>query len=297
MNWYLPLYVSALVKTAVSSLNIMPFKTSVAFTAEEIAAHNKHLPLILSTARNYLQNTWSDHVEFHKTHGVSRYYGDRNSTLNEPKERIAALKAAGASAKLVHDLKPISCVGLARDALRAGFLAANDPVLEQAILKIEAYAKANHLDGSAIIDALQRLGWKVLYWNPDPSKNEAWDEEDGLRTSRGWHAERYRTVRSSKTYYFNRVDDSELLVGFGTNVPDAFTQVPFFVGVAHTGYHVFPGFLGRVIEAHSMRALQSKDNIENSPFNPLAKGGAPRWTNSEKYRSGLICVPPGFLPL
>ena len=38
----------------------------------------------------------------------------------------------------------------------------------------------------------------------------------------------------------------------------------------------------------------ARDNIEVAPFNPLAQGGAPRWTRSEKYRSGLIAVPQDF---
>jgi hypothetical protein len=66
------------------------------------------------------------------------------------------------------------------------------------------------------------------------------------------------------------------------------------VGIAHAGYHVFPGRKGDVIEAHSMRNIAARDNIEFSEFNPLATGGGPRWTNSEKYRSGLIVVPEDF---
>ena len=56
----------------------------------------------------------------------------------------------------------------------------------------------------------------------------------------------------------------------------------------------FPGLAGKVVEAHSMRTMIAKDNIEVAPFNPLATGGAPRWTSSEKYRSGLIAVPSAF---
>ena len=89
------------------------------------------------------------------------------------------------------------------------------------------------------------------------------------------------------------MDDKSLLVGFGTTVPAEFRNVPFFVGVAHTGYHVFPGFAGDIIEAHSTRRLDSIDNLERSAFNPLKAGGGPRWTTTEKYRSGLVGIPPG----
>ena len=66
------------------------------------------------------------------------------------------------------------------------------------------------------------------------------------------------------------------------------------MGFAHIGYHVFLGFHGRVIEAHSVRDLFAMDNMENTEFNPLA-GGGPKSTKSEIYRSGLIAVPPGYL--
>src|SRR5206468_3842722 len=75
------------------------------------------------------------------------------------------------------------------------------------------------------------------------------------------------------------VDDKALLVGFGTSPPAQFKGVPFFVGTAHAGYHVFPGFSGRIIEAHSMRELTGFDNLQVSNFNPLDQGhgGGPVW--------------------
>lgn len=95
-------------------------------------------------------------------------------------------------------------------------------------------------------------------------------------------------------YYESKVDNASRLVNFATTPPAAFKNVPLFIGIAHAGYHVFPGRRGDVIEAHSMRNLDARDNLEVAPFNPLAAGGAPRWTRSEKYRSGLIAVPQNF---
>ena len=43
-----------------------------------------------------------------------------------------------------------------------------------------------------------------------------------------------------------------------------------------------------------MREMIARDNIEVSQFNPLATGGGPRWTASERYRSGVIAVPQDF---
>lgn len=268
------------------------FKGAVDFSAEEKAAHSRHIGTIAKVARKHLEKVWDEHLAFYRKNGVSKFYGDRNLSLNTRSKRIDALRQAGAPPSLVDQLQPTSCVGLTLESLGAGFRAPGDPHLVQAWDKIVRFARANALDGCSVLHALQKLGWKIHYWNPSPQDNERWDREDGNRLSRGWHAYRYLTVNRSSTYYFNKVDDKTLLVGFNTQVPAAFRRVPYFVGIAHTGYHVFPGFTGDVIEAHSTRKLKSIDNLEKSPFNPLANGGGPRWTSSEKYRSGLIGVPP-----
>ena len=268
------------------------FRGSVEFSAEEKAAHARHIGTITKVARQYLDDIWKEHLAFHRRNGVSKFYGDRSLTLNTREKRIAALRAAGASTALVDQLQPTSCIGLTMNSLAAGFRTPKDPALDRAWQKIATYTRANALDGCALLNALQKLGWRIAYWNPSPANNAAWDQQDGNRKSRGWHAYRYSTVMNKGTYYFNKVDDKSLLVGFGTNVPGEFRRQPFFVGVAHTGYHVFPGMVGDVIEAHSTRPLASVTNLEKSPFNPLATGGAPRWTASEMYRSGLVGIPP-----
>jgi hypothetical protein len=268
------------------------FTGTVEFTADEIAAHQRHLGAITRNARRYLENVYSDHLAFHRRHGVSKYYGDRSTLLNTRAKRIEALRRAGAPVSLVDQLKSTSCIGLSLEALATGFRAPGDANLESAFRKIDRFARANDLDGSAVLHALQKLGWRVYFWNPSPQDNARWDAEERNWASKGWHAYRFSTVNNRGNYYYNRVDDKTLLVGFGTQVPGAFRSAPFFIGVAHTGYHVFPGFEGGVIEAHSTRALSSVNNLEKSPFNPLGSGGGPRWTPTEKYRSGLIALPP-----
>ena len=95
-----------------------------------------------------------------------------------------------------------------------------------------------------------------------------------------------------KIYYHVPVDDATTLVGFQTAVPESFQKIPFFIGTAHSGYHVFPGFFGNVIEGHSMLPLTARNNVELSLFNPLVPSGGPRGTQGEKYRSGIIAIPP-----
>jgi hypothetical protein len=171
--------------------------------------------------------------------------------------------------------------------------------------KIHAQLKIDQkFYGTDLQIMLQQLGWKLYYWNPDPSKNAAWDADDQklnpLKPGRKWmpvwggHALRYASAKNKSIYYDAAIDNSTKLVGFIKSPPASFKTVPVFVGIAHAGYHVFPGRRGDVIEAHSMRQMIAEDNIEVAPFNPLGTGGAPRWTNSEKYRSGVIAVPEDF---
>lgn len=286
------LLVLALLAVALPASVLAGFRSSVEFTAAEKAAHAQHIGTITKVSRQYLEDIWKEHLAFYRRHRVSKFYGDRNLSLNTRAKRIAALRAAGAPTSLVDQLQPTSCIGLTLAALGRAFHAPGDPALVSAWAKALAFTRANDLDGCALLHALQKLGWRIAYWNPAPQNNEMWDRQDGNRRSKGWHAYRYLTVNRYGTYYFNKVDDKSLLVGFGTNVPAAFRSAPFFVGIAHTGYHVFPGFKGDVIEAHSTRPLNSIDNLEKSPFNPLATGGGPRWTSTEWYRSGLIGLPP-----
>ncbi|MBK1831117.1 hypothetical protein JIN77_10295 [Verrucomicrobiaceae bacterium R5-34] len=275
-----------------SSAHGAGFKGEVEFTDAEVESHATHARLIVSKARGYLQSTWQDHITFYNKNGVSKYYGDRSKKLNTVGKRRRMLRKYGVSPDLEASLKPTSCIGLTLNALEKGFKEPEDENLISAWAKIEKFTRNNGVDGTALVHALQKLGWRIYYWNPDPEQNEVWDKEEINWQSKGYHSYRYIMLKRKGTYYFNKVDDTKLLVGFGKVVPEEFIKLPFFVGVAHTGYHIFPGMNGEVIEAHSTRALNSKDNLEKSKFNPLGTGGGPRWTRTEKYRSGLIAVPP-----
>ena len=229
--------------------------------------------------------------------------------------KFASVRDRGVAAELARikpdlikrekELKDISCVDLTRRCLGSAFEAVG---MGDTWRKIDDHVRANGVSGIEMQKGLVDLGWVSLYWNPDPSQNAAWDKEDRalnpLIPTRVWmpvwggHAENYGSVTKKSTYYKVPIRDSRTLVGFQTQTPELFKKVPFFVGTAHSGYHVFPGTYGQVVEGHSVRALSSKDNLEFSDFNPLDQEhhGGPKWTNSEHYRSGVIVVPPGMLP-
>jgi len=303
LSWLLPVVAFAQSKPSDLVIN-----------SQEKAVYLQYKNIISQTASQCLQRTWKTHLDFFNKYGISKYYGDRNPAIDTREERLAVIRRVGAPDSIVDQLEGMSCIGLTRKCLKEGFDATQNPVLINLWSRIDRNTIANGTSGVVLIQHLQKLGWKVLYWNPRPDLNEKWDAEDpyltvgrpvnwdsGVRNEFGqfiynpaWgmHAMRYDMVMRRDLYYTVRVDDKSTLVGFDRVLPESFKAAPFFVGVAHAGYHVFPGSYSKVIEAHSMRRLDAIDNLEVGEFNPLATGGAPRWTRIEKYRSGIIAVPP-----
>ena len=306
--------------------------SEVNFTPEEIAANAMNAPKISETSAACLTRYWNSHTAFHKQRGYSKYYGNRNPKYKTPELRKQALlallpelakkvrkKDPAALAELdtrERELENTSCIGLALTCLGEGFKSAGMDATWQ---KIWDWIGRPGPEGEPLFygtdlqKALVDLGWKSLYWNPDLSMNEEWDElekafnplQEGKEWNPVWggHAYRWSQVLRKKEYYGVPVHDIRTLVNFGITPGAEFKTVPFYVGTAHAGYHVFPGFRGQVIEAHSMRELRSRENLEVGMFNPLYQpvngvqggNGAPKWTRSEHYRSGVIVVPPGYL--
>lgn len=272
------------------------------FTSAEKSKHRNSLDKFNDAASDFLDWVYADHIAFFKQWGVSKYYGNRKPEHQTKALRIAQLAKYGKPAFLADQQVATACITLAMQAMERGFNATDMPNTWKKIndqLRI-----GQKFYGTDLQIMLQQLGWKIYYWNPDPSKNAEWDAEDKQlnppassgkwRPEWGGHALRYASAINKGVYYDSKVDNATKLVGFKKSPAAAFKDVPIFVGIAHAGYHVFPGRGGDVIEAHSMRTMDSIENIEFSKFNPLASGGGPRWTASLKYRSGLICVPSDF---
>ncbi len=278
------------------------------------------------------------HNKFYKQRGYSKFYGNRHPKHKTEEGRRAVLlqllpqleqkvrrgdpAALAELAKREAELEATSCVGLTLKCLGEGFNAAGQKDTWDRIFTWVGRTGADGAPmfyGTDLQKALVDLGWKSVYFNPDISQNDEWDMLDkesnpskGLNPTTGkeqwnpvWggHAYRWAMVKRNRDYYGIPVQDIQTLVNFGIEPPADFKAIPFFVGTAHAGYHVFPGFKGNIIEAHSMRELKSINNMEVGAFNPLYQelngiqggNGAPKWTKSEHYRSGMIVVPPGML--
>ncbi len=270
------------------------FRGSIEFTPQEISDHQTDVDTIVPAAAECLKKTYDKHLAFHRRYGISPFYGDQSkfSKLTYDQKK-AYVRSLGKNENLVDQMETISCVGLAMRCLSQGFIAVKKEKLWK---RIEAHLKLNAVDGTALQYSLRKLGWKTLYWNPQISMNEEWDRQEKLRNpenrqrSWGWHAYRWATIQKMGMYYDNAVDDKSTLVNFKTTQPLALKNLPFFLGTAHTGYHVFPGRNGQVIESHSLRNITDITTIESSEFNPLKPNGGPQGT----MYSGLMSVPPGY---
>ncbi len=291
------------------------------FTEAEIQYHQQTAPQVAQLTAQCINNIWSTHVNFHRRYGFSKYYGNRHAGKNyhlvDVRKATLRQNFPQLSQRAINEGAPqmesTACITMVLGCLEQSFQQTGQAGTWSK-LKSWVGRKNPRTGGSVnwfgheLQLALIDLGWRSLYWNPDPRQNAQWDAEENeiwQRTvpekphdpKRGQHVATYNSVVRRGLYYTVPVHDRQTLVGFGTRPPQSFRNIPFFVAIAHLGYHVFPGSFGRVVEAHSMRRLGGFDNIEMGEFNPLMAnqhGYAPRWTNIELYRSGIMVVPPGF---
>lgn len=276
------------------SIALAAFKGSIEFTLEEIYEHPIDVNTIVPVAADCLKKSYAHHLEFHRLHGISPFYGDQSKFGKlTHQQRKEFLRSIGKDENLVDKMESISCVGLALRCLSRGFKAVGK---EHIWTRINDHLRLNAVDGTALQYSMRKLGWKTLYWNPDVSMNAEWDNQEKLRNpennyrSWGWHVYRWYTLGKNNMYYDNPVDDKTTLVNFGIKPPLIFKKLPFFLGTAHTGYHVFLGLNGKIIEGHSLRAITDITTLEYSEFNPLTPTGGPQGS----MYSGLMAVPPGY---
>lgn len=303
----------------VFTFNLLASKTyngTIQFTEAEKQIHRDRINTFTTIGSQCLEDYKREHLNFFRNHCIrrngkklclSKFYGERRFSKKrgairyEDKKPLTylgdELRKWGFPVSWMNEMRQTSCVGMALDCLKKSFIGSGQ---ESTWNKIRRYTVVeNNSYGTALQFALQKLGWKVLYWNPAPYQTiqedmKKWDAQEKNWRSKGYHWWRYHTLTTEGRYYKNPVDDMTTLVGFDQSTPNYIKNVPFWIGTANTGYHVFPGKDEKVVEAHSTRDIHSIDNLEFSDFSPFRVGGGPRWSETEKYRSGLIAVPPGY---
>lgn len=287
---------------------IRGYKGYIEFSEEEKAEHRAGIAQVTKTSAACIRRHIQEQTEFWEMWKLSRFYGidsDWNRKWTQ-EQREALFTRMHVPLKEMAKLKPINCIMMTLSCLEQGFHAAGQEAHWQ---KIADFTALNNKTGTSLQFALQRLGWKVLYWNPDTTKARDWDEEEKARDKKiregnepenqfyfyGFHEVRLASVRKSMMYLYNPVDDATTLIDYQRTIPEKFRRVPFFVGTVHSGFHVFPGTFGHVIEAHNKSRPTNRRTIEDGAFDtlhprePHPNGGA-----YGRYRSGLIAVPPGY---
>jgi len=271
------------------------YRGSFSASSAEISKHRNEMRNFSSIVQSCLDYDYQHHVSFYRKYGFSPFYGSNSSfkRLSYSGKRNY-LSRIGKNPNLVDQMQITSCVGLATKCYERAF---NQTGQGATWSRLKRYIAANNYDGSSMIDGLRQLGWYVMYWNPDTAQNAEWDRDEKRKNPSnngtwGYHAWRYMTSTKHKKYYKNPIDDAETLVNFGTHPPRFLRNASLMLGVAHAGYHVFPGYEGVVIEAHSTRDIRDPNTVESAEFNPIQNGGAPRG----QYRSGILAVPPGSEP-
>lgn len=194
------------------------------------------------------------HRDAIRTRGYGTHYGD-HSNYRPP---------AGAS------LTESSCVVWAMECAAYAF----EKVGQSAVWnRIAANARRNQLKGTVLIKDLVQAGWTGIYWNPDTTD-----------TSDPEHSYSAHVARRSKTYYKIPVQDYVLdyrrkpradLTGI-----NKLDKVPFWVGCARGGRHVFCGTGANVSEFHWDYPATNPRAMELVTLKDYA------------WLSGIIAVPP-----
>lgn len=189
------------------------------------------------------------------------------------------------------DMEMTSPVLWALKHVKAAYTAAGKKERGEQIDRIvESSGSAAHI----LIMELQKDGWHSIYWNPDVNAPAEPNESKKSLHERSWQ-------EANRGEYMNgkiKVDYS--LVNYrpsprsktkkNTSSLTKLKRVPFWIGMANYGKHMFVGYHGHLSEAYSMEMPTSSRLIVDSEF--------ANWSGnyrSEKLLSGIIMVPPGSL--
>lgn len=186
--------------------------------------------------------------------GYGTHYGD-HSTYKPP---------PGAS------LTKSSCVVWAMECAEYAFDKVGMSAQWDAIAKI---TRRNQLKGTILIGELIKKNWTGIYWNPDTT-----DKADD-----GEHSYSNYIAKTKKTYYGVRVQDR--IVDYRRSTPDLtgiakLKKVPFWIGCAGGGRHVFCGTGGNVSEFHWDYPATDPNAMELKELQHYV------------WMSGIIAVPP-----
>jgi hypothetical protein len=174
--------------------------------------------------------------------------------------------------------------------------------------RINKFLNDNDRDGLALVYALRKLGWKVVYWNVDANAVPPLPEDRKIvGQTPADHVWSTKQAINNKEYYGVPIDSLMLnfspLKGSATKRDSSsfakLGNVPYYIGISHAGFHVWQGSYGDVTESHSFFDPADKRNIERGLFNPPYESPTGREVEYKGtkqtfyYYSGIIAIPPG----
>lgn len=258
------------------------------------------------------------HVNGLSQTGIGSMYGPKSSyALMNDKQKLDYINKSKKPGTLPEMPKETSCIGFVQNFLRTGYSLSGMGERYKEIDKRLAWSNGQ---GTHLLAELQKDGWKLLLWAPDARNPTTRVQNPSKDTAH--HTWAYGMAKQGKGYMKGVLSYGHVFEGLkidyvvsdyrptlpAINSEDAKTnhaaptktktlrnldadellqRIPFFVGVANGGYHVYLGSKGMVIESHSTRGPTDNTNIE---FRPLNQFGL---FKNESYLTGVIAVPPG----
>ncbi len=254
-----------------------------------------------ATLRSVSQ-TIENHFDAISRTGIGIMYGPRSryASLTDSEKLKFIEQNKKFAAKIIEPVET-SCIGFVQSQLRIGYQEAG---LGDRFKEIDKVIYGNSGQGTYLINELKKDGWKTIYWNPD--KRDPTERVVKPSISNDHHIWTWAMLRDGHKYMQDVMSYGKVFPGIAvdfmaldfrpTNPKKTklnevafkkLQELPFFVGVANGGYHVYMGSHGMIIESHSTRNPTDATNIELRPFNQFGM------LKNEGYLSGVIAVPPG----
>jgi hypothetical protein len=284
------------------------FKGSIDFTNAEIREHNFGLPALITTANKRtdefraIQNAWIERCGIGLLYG---YLSPYSKLTTAQREDYIKKNATCPTPPKVSDIYVTSCEYFVNKYLQKGF----EEIDQAAVYKrINKFLNDNDRDGLALAFALRKLGWKIVYWNVDVNKTPPLPEDRKIvGQNPADHEWSTRIALTKKDYYGVPIDAT--MINFAplknsqtkrdSSSYARLSDVPYYIGISHAGFHVWQGSYGNVTESHSFWDPIDKHNIEVGMFNPPYESPTGRTVEYKGkqetfyYYAGIIAIPPG----
>lgn len=285
-----------------------PFKGSISFSATEIRDHQFGLPALITTANKRTDEFRAVQNEWFEKCGIGLLYGylsPYSKLTTAQRETYIKTNATCATPPKVTDIFVTSCEYFVNRYLKMGF----DEIGQSLVYKrIDKFLTDNDRDGLALAFALRKLGWKILYWNVDTNATPPLPADRKIvGQNPADHRWSTNIALTKRDYYGVPIDANVVnfapLKGSQTKKDISayakLSDVPYYVGISHAGFHVWQGSYGNVTESHSFWDPIDHRNIELGMFAPPYESPTGRTVEYEGkqqtfyYYSGIIAIPPG----